>query len=471
MTSLYEELKKYSESGIYPCHMPGHKRKDFGYFPAGFSSVDFTEAEGLDDLHDPSGIILDAQKKAASVLGADETFFLINGSTAGILAAVSACTGKGGRIILVRNCHRSAYNAIYLRDLVPSYIWPETVEGLSIADAAGTDEVRAALDAAPDAQAVLIVSPTYEGRLADIAGIAEAVHERGIPLIVDEAHGAHLSFAEGSPFDAIRNGADIAIQSVHKTLPAPTQTSVLSVKGDLVDREKLRRFLSIYQSSSPSYPFMAMIDGCIGYMAENAGLVPSLCDNFEKLLNRLEVCDKLIFRPSVTELKEGRADYGKLLICSGSSGLNGVQIAGILRKKYGIETEMACPGFVLAMFTVCDDTDGFDRVAEAIIDLDGSLEAHGADTADEDLTNGYPKVSGIMNLSDAIDSEKEDIPLERSAGRICGSLISMYPPGTPILVPGEEISEDARDFILNCISEGLNIKGIGDGRISVVKNG
>ena len=476
--------------------MPGHKRHAFGYLPAEFSSIDFTEVSGLDDLHDPSGIILDAQKNTASVLGADESFFLVNGSTAGILAAVSACTEKGGKILICRNCHRSAYNAIYLRGLTPVYIFPKVMEMPCINDAVNAEDVRKALDEKNDVQAVLIVSPTYEGRLADIEEIAEAVHEKGIPLIVDEAHGAHLSFMEESRSDAIRCGADIAIQSVHKTLPAPTQTSVLSVKGSLVNRDKLRRFLSIYQSSSPSYPLMSMIDGCIRYMDENSGeLIPAFRDNFENLLKHLEVCDKLIFRPSVEELRSGKADYGKLLICTGELGVSGAEAAGILRDKYGIETEMACPGYVLAMFTVCDDEAGYDRVVEALISLDRSFadidvchdSRAGAEVPDIEAVGGgtlfgktgnktsdaeyLPAPVTKMSISDAVDSEREYIPPEESAGRICTDIISMYPPGTPILAPGEEITEAHRDYLLRCISKGYNIKGIGDEGISVVKNG
>ena len=480
MTSLLDELKDYSGKNIYPCHMPGHKRRAFEHIPQDIAEIDLTEVEGTDDLHDPSGIILEAERFAALQLGADESFFLINGSSSGILAAISACTDKGGKILMARNSHKSAYNAVYLRELDPVYIFPEMMEGLPVMEAVTAGEVRKALDENPDIRAVFIVSPTYEGRLADMGSIAGTVHERGIPLIVDEAHGAHLSFDEGNRSDAIRCGADIAVQSVHKTLPAPTQTAILSVKGTLVDREKLRRFLSIYQSSSPSYPMMAMIDGCIRYMSDNRGLVPAFKDNFEKLLKRLEVCDKLIFRPFIGELRSQRADHGKLLICTDASGVSGVQLAGMLRDKYGIETEMACPGYVLAMFTVCDDGSGYDRVAEALIDLDRSLTDTGGCHGAADQTEGSCNASGFrslpapvrrMSISEAMDSEREYISLEEACGRISAEQIFIYPPGTPILTAGEMIGREYIDYILKCISEGFNVKGIGDGCISVVKNG
>ena len=471
MTSLLDELKDYSGKGLYPCHMPGHKRHAFDHIPGDIAEIDLTEVEGADDLHDPSGIILEAERFAALQLGADESFFLINGSTAGILAAISACTDKGGRIVMVRNSHKSAYNAVYLRELDPVYIFPEVMETPYIVEAVRPEEVRKALDENPGVQAVFIVSPTYEGRLADIAAIADIVHERGIPLIVDEAHGAHLSFDEGNLSDAIRRGADIAVQSVHKTLPAPTQTAILSVKGGLVDRKKLRRFLSVYQSSSPSYPLMSMIDGCIRYMADNRDLVPAFKDNFEKLLKRLEVCDKLIFRPFAEELRSGRADYGKLLICTDALGISGVRLAQLLREKYGIETEMTCPGYILAMFTVCDDKEGFERVADALTQLDLDPEICGkAEKAP--LGTELPRhPQRVMLPSKAADSESEEIPLSASEGGICTGMVFIYPPGTPVLAPGERIKKEHTEYILKCISEGFNVKGIGDGCISVVKNG
>ena len=372
---------------------------------------------------------------------------------------------------MVRNSHKSAYNAVYLRELDPVYIFPEVMETPCIVEAVSPKEVRKALDENPGVQAVFIVSPTYEGRLADIAAIADIVHERGIPLIVDEAHGAHLSFDEGNPSDAIRRGADIAVQSVHKTLPAPTQTAILSVKGGLVDRKKLRRFLSVYQSSSPSYPLMSMIDGCIRYMADNRDLVPAFKDNFEKLLKRLEVCDKLIFRPFAEELRSGRADYGKLLICTDALGISGVRLAQLLREKYGIETEMTCPGYILAMFTVCDDEEGFERVADALIRLD--LDPEICEKAEKaPLGTVLPRLpERVMLPSKAADSESEEIPLSVSEGRICTGMVFIYPPGTPVLAPGERIEKEHTEYIRKCISEGFNVKGIGDGCISVVKNG
>ena len=476
MSALYDEFKNYSENDLYPCHMPGHKRHALGAMPENFASIDFTEVDSLDDLHDPEGIILESEKNAAQVLGADASYFLVNGSTAGILAAVCASVKRNGKLLIVRGSHRSAYNAVYLRGIRPAYIHTKGPDEDGIYDAASAEDVKKALDENPDTEAVFIVSPTYEGRMSDIASIAEAVHARNIPLIVDEAHGAHLSFTKGCASDAIRNGADIVIQSIHKTLPAPTQTAVLSVKGDLADKDEIRRFLSIYQSSSPSYPLMSMIDGCIRYMSENSEkLVQNLHDNFENLLKRLEVCDKLICGPKIADLQSGKADYGKLVISARNTCISGKEIADILRDRYRIETEMAAPGFVLAMFTVCDEDYGYDKMADALTDLNSRLEKYGLLAEDGekpvDISAILPVPAIKMSMSEAIDGETEDISFTQSAGQISSSIVCLYPPGTPILAPGEEIAPEHIKYIEKCLKAGFHIKGLEREGIKVVKNG
>ena len=478
MNSLYDELKSYSDKNIYSCHMPGHKGHALGAMTPDYAEIDFTEVTGLDDLHDPEGIILEAQKNAASVLGADETFFLINGSTAGILTAISASVKRGGKLVMSRGCHKSAYNALLLRDIRPGYIFPKGPDQDGIYDAPDVFDVRCSLEENPDAEAVLIVSPTYEGRMSDIAAIAEEVHKHGIPLIVDEAHGAHLSFTEGSKADALRCGADIVIQSVHKTLPAPTQTALLSVRGELADRTRIREYLSVYQSSSPSYPLMAMIDGCIRYVSENReNLIQNLHDNFENLLKRLEVCDTLLFGPNLEDLRSEKADYGKLVVSCLNAGISGAELARLLLEEHGIEAEMSGPGYVLLMFTVGDMPEGYDRVVSSLIALDekltrvsGEVQADTATAAPEtpDAAASARPATAIdiprpiirMPYASACEAERDEIPLSESTGRIASNIICLYPPGTPIIAPGEEIREEHISFIEKCLGQGFNIKGL-----------
>ncbi|MCM1376809.1 MAG: aminotransferase class I/II-fold pyridoxal phosphate-dependent enzyme, partial [Muribaculum sp.] len=264
MEHLFTRLWENSESNFYPYHMPGHKRHVWGQLSESLARLDITEIDGFDNLHQPEGILDGLQKKAALLYGAEESFYLVNGSTAGILSAVSCALPAGGRILMCRNCHRSAYHAAYLRNLAISYLYPQVCDGYDIFDGVTAGQVQAALDRKPDVGAVLIVSPTYEGRISDVREIARVAHSRGIPLIVDEAHGAHLGLAEGFAPNSCQAGADLVIHSVHKTLPALTQAALLHVNGQLIDRDNLKRFLHIYQSSSPSYLLMASIDNALG---------------------------------------------------------------------------------------------------------------------------------------------------------------------------------------------------------------
>lgn len=481
MEHLFEKLVRNSESGVYPCHMPGHKRRGFGELPEQLCRLDITEIEGFDNLHCPEGVLLELQKKAARLYGAEESFYLVNGSTCGILSAVSAALPVGGHILMARNCHKSAYHAAYLRDLRISYLYPEILEEYNICEAVTPNQVRMALEREPDIGAVLVVSPTYEGRIADIAGISEAAHERGIPLIVDEAHGAHLGLSRQVCESSCRQGADIIIQSVHKTLPALTQTALLHVNGSLADRELLRRFLNIYQSSSPSYLLMASIDNALQSIEkEGEALFSELRRRYEEMMTRLSECGILKFLQD----GGGRQDLGKLVISVKDAKLTGRQLYETLLQKYGIQAEMAAEDFVLAMFTIGDGQEGYDRLTKALLEIDGGLEgkprpdiSHGGmpgglkeETADieaagtEILGTEIPdrEVSDaeVRRLAGAWDGSREEIPLEESGGRLAGEFVNLYPPGVPLLVPGEKITEGLRRHICELLDQGLTVQGI-----------
>jgi len=278
---LIDRLKEYGKSDFYAFHMPGHKRQEelgITLFPNPFS-VDITEIDGFDNLHHPEGILKESMERAAAVYGADRTYYLVNGSTCGILAAISSAVSDGKKLLMARNSHKSAYHAAMLNRMETEYIYPEIIEESGIQGGIEPGELRRILEADKENRigAVFLTSPTYEGIVSDIKSLAEIVHERGIPLIVDEAHGAHFAFYEGEgenrqtgrlfPRSALHCGADLVIQSIHKTLPSLTQTAVLHLKEGIADRERLEFYLRIYQSSSPSYVMMASIDNCIEYMA------------------------------------------------------------------------------------------------------------------------------------------------------------------------------------------------------------
>lgn len=462
MEHLFEKLARNGESNIYPCHMPGHKRNGWGELPQQMYRMDITEIEGFDNLHQPEGILLELQKKAAKLCGAEESFYLVNGSTGGILSAVSAALPSGGHILMARNCHRSAYHAAYLRNLNISYLYSGILDEYDIFEAVTPGQVRAALERTPDIRAVLVVSPTYEGRIADIMGISEVVHEKGIPLIVDEAHGAHLGLSREVHENSCRQGADLVIQSVHKTLPALTQTALLHVSGKLIDRELLRRFLHIYQSSSPSYLLMASIDNALHYIEEyGENAFAEFRKRYDRMLERLSKCRVLKFLPT----DEKRQDLGKLLISVKDAEMTGRQLYDILLNKYRIQPEMAGESFVLAMFTVNDGQEGYERMAAALLEIDSYLEGL-KKTGNACQSKQYLKLwpenpnTGGYTLTAAWDGSKEEVLLEESEGRFAGEFVNLYPPGVPLLVPGERITGELCQRIRVWIQQGLTVQGI-----------
>ena len=336
---LYRKLREYGESDYYGFHMPGHKRQ-LGSFENPYK-FDITEIDGFDDLHHPErdGVLTRAQERAAGLYGAEETHFLVGGSTAGILSAISGCTRRGGRILMARNCHRSVYHAAELGGLEAEYLYPQQIASPGINGPVLPEDVERALaekeafseqekgqDARKAAgwfQAVVITSPTYDGICSDVRAIAKICHRHEVPLIVDQAHGAHFPFSDYFPEDAVSAGADVVIHSVHKTLPSLTQTALLHIQGRLADRERIRHFLSVYQSSSPSYILMASIDACMELLETKGEAL------FREHAQLLE-----IFREGCRDLEALRLygaerapyfDRSKLLICHGTGGNYGRQ--------------------------------------------------------------------------------------------------------------------------------------------------
>lgn len=424
--------------------------------------IDITEIDGFDNLHHPQGVLLELQQKAAALYGAEESFYLVNGSTGGILSAISAALPYGGRVLMARNCHKSAYHAIYLRKLNVSYLYPPLIDGWDVLDAVTPLQVRTALESDPEIGAVLIVSPTYEGRISDIHAIAEIVHERGIPLIVDEAHGAHLGFGRGSAENSCCAGADLVIHSVHKTLPALTQAALLHVNGPLIDRSYLRRFLQIYQTSSPSYLLMASIDNALRFVEHEGGNAFQRFENYyDEMVENLSACRNLRILHSVS----GKQDIGKLVISVKGTGLSGRELHDILRTRYGLQLEMAAESYALAMFTIADTPEGYERMTCALLELDGELSI-GAEGAFREAA--LPLYGDMLSragtdsipFAKAWDMERLKLPLDESSGCYAGEFVNLYPPGVPILVPGEHITVLLCEKIRDWVASGLDVQGV-----------
>ena len=470
MIELYDRLCQYSNSDYYGFHMPGHKRNTDrfgGGLPYG---IDITEIEGFDDLHHPNGILKKAQEEASRIYGASETRFLVNGSTAGILSAILGCTRKGDQVLVGRNCHKSVYHAIYMNELEPVYLYPGFRPDIQLNTEISVSAVKAALNEHSRVKAVILVSPTYDGVVSDIRGIAREVHKRGIPLIVDEAHGAHFGFHPYFPESALRQGADVVIHSLHKTLPALTQTALLHVEGDLADRERIFRYLDMLQSSSPSYVLMAGIDRCIHLLGEKREeLFAPYVEGLERLRRRLGHLEK------ISLVETGNDDRSKLILSVARADMTGRELYLRLLETYHLQLEMAAGSYALAMTSVGDTEEGFCRLGDALEEIDRSVGKRpaGADC----FAGALPKNETVLTSArmEELSGEKEKVrkvPLEECAGQVSAEYAYLYPPGIPVIVPGERISRESVEMLLTSRSQGFSLEGIEEeGSIRVWING
>lgn len=468
--SLYQALSDYAASDFYPCHMPGHKRNPAGGEMADYHKIDITEIGGFDNLHQAERILKEAQLRANRLYGADETFFLVNGSTCGVLAAIMASARPFDEILLARNCHKSVYHAAILHGLIARYYYPKMISEYDICDGVSAEEIGSLLDTYPEVKAVVITSPTYEGVLSDIPGIAAVVHERGKILIVDEAHGSHFGLSSHLPQGAIAGGADLVIHSLHKTLPAMTQTALLHVNGGRVDRKKLRGYLSMLQSSSPSYVLMASMDACMKFLEEQGQeRFAAMRGHYESFSEKTASLEH-IHIGKMTKVSQRRHelkgwDLGKMVISVKGTGMTGKELDDILRETYHLEMEMAAETYVLAIMTLMDEAAGWQRLADALCEIDGRIEESaddGSSASGKRASHFSRPLKSRMTLARAFHSEWERIPLRKATGRIAADFISLYPPGSPIVAPGEMLDEAVTKRIEEYRRTGLNIQGVSE---------
>ena len=482
---LINRLKAYKDSRIYPFHMPGHKRLQLGGikgetarsgmdFPNPFF-VDITEVEGFDNLHHAQGILKQSMEWAARVYGADRTWYLINGSTCGILASVCGCTRPGGHILMSRNCHKAAYHAAYINHLRTSYVYPQDLPGLGIQGGILPEDVEKALEEHRDIQAVFIVSPTYDGVVSDVSKIADIVHRKGIPLIVDEAHGAHFRFGKWFPDSALDMGADAVIQSVHKTLPSLTQTALLHIKGNYVNSRNIERYLSIFQSSSPSYVFMASIENSIFVMdrmqrerdsVQMKEYEAHLMDLRRRLasMKNLRLVDRdIVGMGGVWDL-----DVSKIVVSTRGTALSGADLSSILREKYHLEMEMCGADYVTAITTVFDSPEGLQRLGDSLEEIDADITGTPGSREDGPAVYGM-RAQARCSLREAMDSPCRPVRLKESEGQISAEFVYLYPPGIPILAPGENIARNILDVIEEYIKKGLPIQGPEDESLETLR--
>lgn len=431
--SLYEQLRSYNASGALPMHMPGHKRNRERFPWLVGAEIDITEIDGFDNLNDPQGLFRELSERMTRLWGARDSIPLVNGSTVGILAALRTAAPRGGKVLAARNCHKSVYHAaelfgLDLRCFLPESD-PETGCFLSVPPAA----VEEALLQEGNVQAVVITSPTYEGAVSDVASIAAVCRRFGAVLIVDEAHGAHLGFG-GFPESAVRLGADIVVQSLHKTLPSPTQTAVLHAASDRVDAGELRRNVAMLQSSSPSYILSSGIDGCVRFM-EREG--EAACRSWREALTAVDDASvELRHLRILRQTAAFRTDPSKVVVSAAGTNITGTELSARLRREFSVELELAAPRFALAMTGLGDTPETVGRFLNALRAIDGDLRPA---PLGEPLTTVLPK--RVLPIFDAAASPKERLPLEEALGRVSGGYVWAYPPGSPLLVPGERIEK------------------------------
>ena len=452
---LYDKLKSYKESGIYPFHMPGHKRTDItngGLLPY---SIDLTEIDGFDNLHNACGCIKDIEKKAEKLYCVNRAFLLVNGATGGILSSIRAMTNFGDKIIVARNCHKSVYNAIELCGLNPEYILPDYDERHDVFTSVSPYKLEMLLNKNPDTKLVIITSPTYEGVVSDIKSISDICHRYGAMLLVDEAHGAHFSFSDKFPNEAVKCGADVAVVSLHKTLPSLTQTALLLTDNSELS-EKLQENLSIFETSSPSYILMSAIEKCLDFISDNKSDFENYTNRLSDLYNDTKSLNKLSILYNDKSFLENcfDFDFGKIVISTTKTNISGTELAKILREKYKIETEMSYTDYVIAMTSVCDIDEGFGRLKNALFEIDNSLNKKENNYDDYNFSE-IPERSFNSFQKNSFKSEK--IMFRNAQGSVSIEYIWAYPPGIPLIVPGEIISDKLINQINILISNNIQI--------------
>lgn len=455
---LDRKLTSYSKTDTYPFHMPGHKRRTLPFENP--YTIDITEIDGFDNLHHAEGILKEAQERAAALYGSDHCFYLVNGSTCGLLAAICGATRKGSKILVARNSHKAVYHALFLNELNAEYLYPEITSN-DLQGQMSPEQIEKALGENPDTAAVLITSPTYEGIVSDVATIANICHNHGVPLIVDEAHGAHFGFGGGFPENAVRLGADAVIMSLHKTLPSFTQTALLHINGSMIDVERVQRYLSIYQTSSPSYLFMAGMDACIRMLEEQreelfANYRGMLDEFYRKMedLNNLHV----MRREDLDRSEAYDWDDSKLVIFSGK--MSGDKLHQLLLEKYHLQMEMTSGSYVLAMTSIMDTSEGFERLAAALHEIDDVAADEHKELAFRGFTaQMYQKNQRRMQIYQAQELPYKEVSFAEAAGEVSADYVYLYPPGIPLIVPGEVICEAFLERIRVCQQAGLNVEG------------
>ena len=452
-------LTDHADKHTVSFHMPGHKGsaiyKKFGYteFLEKMMDCDITEIIGADNLFQTEGILKAAQEEYAKLYNVKRAYMLVNGTSGGVIAAIMASVPKGGKLVMARNSHKAIYNALLLADIQPVYAYPEMIEEYGISGEITAEEITRCLDENPDASAVILPSPNYYGICSDIRKIAEIVHARGKILIVDQAHGAHLKFFSDCGFSdmpqsAEEQGADIAVNSIHKTLASFTQSAALTFNSDLLDHYTLEDKLQMIQSTSPSYILMGSLD-------INADIIKN---HKEEVFTAWH--DALAYFYAEAEnisglavIRDAKLDFTKINLDMSAYGLSGAELEQMLMEK-GIYAELTTGNILMCMTGIGNTKADMEKLLEALREI----------AASHPLAEGKkqtpPAVLEARFELCAVPSKKERVPLSEGAGRICASSIIPYPPGIPFICPGERITDEVITYIAALREAGEKVIGV-----------
>ncbi|MBR3183795.1 MAG: aminotransferase class V-fold PLP-dependent enzyme [Firmicutes bacterium] len=456
--SLLDFLPEHAALDPVSFHMPGHKGSQL-YKKLGYGEIldklmdcDITEIPGADNLFQTEDVILEIMEKYKKLYGSKKSYLLVNGSSVGLIAGILSCTKRGDKVIMARNSHKSIFNAMRLGGLDPVYLFPEILEGHGILGGISPEEVKRLLDENPDAGCVVLPSPNYYGICSDIRAIAEACHERNKVLIVDQAHGAHLRFiGEGYPMSAEEGGADIVINSTHKTLASWTQTAVMNVMSDRVDLNVIEDNLQILESSSPSYPLMLSLDINADILLDEAKS-ENLFGEWKEAVDMFYTAAKKI--PGLKIIEDPMLDRTKFNMDMGDLGLTGNELELLLNER-GIFVELVTGNIIMGMTGIGTTKGHVERLVTALRDI-------ASERRTEDCT-GAKEQPGILTFkpeSAPVPEEKESVLIDDCAGRVCAGSIIPYPPGIPLLCPGEVITKELIDYVKKLRSMGEKVIGV-----------
>ncbi|MFC1485290.1 aminotransferase class I/II-fold pyridoxal phosphate-dependent enzyme [bacterium] len=462
---LFDIVKAHAERNVVSFHTPGHKNGNsvdtefLTFLGQNVFKIDLTVFPEVDSIHDPIGPIKEAQELYADLVGAKESFFLLNGSSMGNQAMFLSACNPGDSVIISRNAHKSAMSGIILSGVWPIWIQPELDTEFDVFFDSSPDQIEKALTKFPEANAVFITNPTYNGICTDLKKISEIVHSHGKILLVDEAHGAHLGFSNKLPTSAVKAGADLVIQSCHKTLAVFSQGSILHYNTDRVDLNKVKKVTSLLHTTSPNYLVLSSIDIARRQMyLEGEKLINEMIENANYITSRRGEFSKFKFLNKEHVLTKGYdLDVTKVTINVTETGLEGQIVSEILAKEYNIQFD--CSDFfnLIAILGVGTKVDDMTKLINALKNIEKKVGGH--------LTSNsvqLPSLTTEMVLSPRevfLFEKTEIIELKNAFGYISAQTLTPYPPGIPVLIPGERITKEICDYLINLDSKRIRISG------------